>query len=45
MNEIVRCNGPVSRLSAIYEFFRQEPDFLSFGEQNIIIKKFKDKCK
>lgn len=45
MIELAISRGPVSRLSAVYEFFRQEQNCLSPAETNFIIEKFKDKVK
>ena len=41
MEEIMTSNSPAVKLNALYEFLRNEPDFLTKEEQDTLISKFK----
>jgi hypothetical protein len=41
MEDMVKTNSPEKKLNALYEFLRNEPDFLSKEDQDILISKFK----
>jgi hypothetical protein len=41
IEQLMLSNSPAAKLNALYEFLRNEPDFLSKEEQDSLISKFK----